>query len=139
MMSGDSGGSTDWPQISLREGASTYRCKYFYQSFNNPERCVRPVIPIANFMTHGILLSHRKPFTDFNDSLHDWANYVLMYCGRGTTLKELYLDLDLVDDDHWMVPPASNGLVETTLSPAASAASPKPSSLAAVSSSVRVR
>lgn len=103
MMTGDSGGSTDWPQISLREGATTYRCKYFYQSFNNPERCVRPTIPVANFMTHGILLSHRKPFTDFQDSLHDWANYVVMYMARGTTLKELYLDLDLFDDDHWKV------------------------------------
>lgn len=103
MMTGDSGGSSDWPQLSLREGATTYRCKYFHESFNNPSRCPRPVMPIANFMTHGILLSHRKPFTDFKDTLHDWANYVAMYMGRGTTLKELYLDLDLLDDDHWKV------------------------------------
>jgi hypothetical protein len=103
MMTGDSGGSRDWPHVSLREGATTYRCKYFFQSFNNPDRCPRPVIPIANFMTHGILLSHRKPFTDFEDTLHDWADYVVMYMARGTTLKELYLDLDLLDDDHWKV------------------------------------
>jgi hypothetical protein len=103
MMTGDSGGSRDWPHISLREGATTYRCKYFFQSFNHPERCPRPTIPIANFMTHGILLSHRKPFTDFEDTLHDWADYVMMYMARGTTLKELYLDLDLLDDDHWKV------------------------------------
>ncbi len=103
MMTGDSGGSRDWPHISLREGATTYRCKYFYQSFNNPDRCPRPTIPIANFMTHGILLSHRKPFTDFEDTLHDWADYGVMYMARGTTLKELYLDLDLLDDEHWKV------------------------------------
>ncbi|MDP6523432.1 MAG: hypothetical protein QGH15_04345 [Kiritimatiellia bacterium] len=103
MMTGDSGGSSEWPQLSLREGATTYRCKYFHENFNNPSRCPRPVMPIANFMTHGILLSHRKPFTDFKDTLHDWANYVTMYMGRGTTLKELYLDLDLLDDDHWKV------------------------------------
>jgi hypothetical protein len=103
MMTGDSGGSTDWPHISLRDGATTYRCKYFFQSFNNPQRCPRPTIPIANFMTHGILLSHRKPFTDFEDTLRDWADYVVMYMARGTTLKELYLDLDLLDDDHWKV------------------------------------
>jgi len=103
MMTGDSGGSSDWPQLSLREGATTYRCKYFHQSFNNSSRCPRPTIPLANFMTHGILLSHRKPFTDFEDTLHDWANYVVMYMARGTTLKELYLDLDLFDDDHWKV------------------------------------
>jgi hypothetical protein len=103
MMTGDSGGSTDWPHISLRDGATTYRCKYFFQSFNNPQRCPRPTIPIANFMTHGILLSHRKPFTDFEDTLRDWSDYVVMYMARGTTLKELYLDLDLLDDDHWKV------------------------------------
>ena len=60
MMTGDSGGSKDWPHISLREGATTYRCKYFFENFNNPQRCPRPTIPIANFMTHGILLSHRN-------------------------------------------------------------------------------
>ncbi|WDE96538.1 hypothetical protein PQO03_00975 [Lentisphaera profundi] len=102
MMTGDSGGSGDVPSLSLRDGATNYRCKYFYRSFNS-ELCPRPVIPIANFMTHGILLSHRKPFTDFNDTLHDWSDYVLMYMARGTTLKELYLDLDLLDDDHWKV------------------------------------
>lgn len=103
MMTGDSGASRDWPHISLREGATTYRCKYFYQSFNNPARCPRPTISIANFMTHGILLSHRKPFTDFEDTLHDWSDYVMMYMARGTTLKELYLDLDLLDEDHWKI------------------------------------
>jgi len=101
MMSGDSGGSGEWPQISLREGATTYRDRHFHQSWANPERCVRPVIPIANFMTHGILFSKRKPFTDFKDTLHDWSNYVVMYYARGTTLKELYITTELLDDDHW--------------------------------------
>ncbi|MCK5172317.1 MAG: hypothetical protein KAR47_02940, partial [Planctomycetes bacterium] len=97
MMSGDSGGSGEWPQLSLREGATTYRDKWFYTSFNNPERCIRPVIPIANFMTHGILFSEKKPYTDFNDILDDWANYVMMYFGRGTLLKELYITPGLLD------------------------------------------
>ncbi|MHC5055435.1 MAG: alpha-amylase family protein [Planctomycetota bacterium] len=101
MMSGDSGGSGEWPQLSLREGATTYRDHHFHQSWANPERCPRPVIPIANFMTHGILFSKRKPFTDFKDTLHDWSNYVVMYYARGTTLKELYITLELLDDDHW--------------------------------------
>ncbi|MEE8451174.1 MAG: hypothetical protein V3R99_04635 [Thermoguttaceae bacterium] len=103
MMSGDSGGGGEWPQLSLRDGATTYRDRYFFQSFNNPERCPRPVIPIANFMTHGILFSRSKPFTDFNDTLHDWANYVMMYFARGTLLKELYITPELLDDDHWRV------------------------------------
>lgn len=103
MMSGDSGGGGEWPQLSLRDGATTYRDRYFFQSFNNPERCPRPVIPIANFMTHGILFSRSKPFTDFKDSLHDWSNYVMMYFARGTLLKELYITPELLDDDHWRV------------------------------------
>lgn len=103
MMSGDSGGSGEWPQLSLREGATTYRDKWFYTSFNNPERCIRPVIPIANFMTHGILFSEKKPYTDFNDILDDWANYVMMYFGRGTLLKELYITPGLLDAEHWKV------------------------------------
>jgi hypothetical protein len=101
MMSGDSGGSGDWPQLSLREGATTYRDRHFFQSWGNPERCVRPVIPIANFMTHGILFTKRKPFTDFKDTMHDWSNYVVMYYARGTTLKELYITTEFLDDDHW--------------------------------------
>lgn len=100
MMTGDSGGNKDWPQLSLREGASTYRCKYFELNFSGNHR-PRPTIPISNFMTHGILLSDRKPFTEFNDTLHDWANYVVMYCGRGTSLIELYLDIDLLDAGQW--------------------------------------
>jgi len=103
MMSGDSGGGGAWPELSLRAGATTYRDKYFFQSFNNPQRCPRPVIPIANFMTHGILFSKRKPFTDFKDTLRDWSDYVVMYFARGTTLKELYIDPELLNDGQWKV------------------------------------
>ena len=103
MMSGDSGGGGAWPELSLRAGATTYRDKYFFQNFNNPQRCPRPIIPIANFMTHGILFSKRKPFTDFKDTLRDWSDYVVMYFARGTTLKELYIDPELLDEDQWKV------------------------------------
>ena len=106
MMSGDSGGGGGgaWPALSSREGATAYRDAWFYQSFNNPERCVRPVaLPIANFMTHGILYSSKKDFTDGRDTLRDWSDYCVMYFARGTLLKELYISIDLLDDDHWMV------------------------------------
>jgi len=102
MMSGDSGGNGDYPQLSLREGATTYRDKYFYDNFRI-ERADRPVIPIANFMTHGILFSKRKPFTDFKDIIDDWSNYVVMYYARGTTVKELYITHDLLGDEEWEV------------------------------------
>lgn len=103
MMSGDSGGGGAWPELSRRAGATTYRDKYFFQSFHNPRRCPRPIVPIANFMTHGILFSKRKPFTDFKDTLRDWSDYVVMYFARGTTLKELYIDPELLDEDQWKV------------------------------------
>lgn len=104
MMSGDSGGNGAWPGLSLREGATAYRDAWFFQSFNNPRRCLRPpALPIANFMTHGILFSSRKPFSDDNDTLRDWSDYCVMYFARGTLLKELYLSKDLLDDEHWKV------------------------------------
>lgn len=103
MMSGDSGGNGSWPQLSLRDGATAYRDSWLFQSFNNSDRCVRPLIRIADLMTHGILLTKRKPFTDFRDTLYDWSNYVVMYYARGTTLKELYIDNELLDDEHWKV------------------------------------
>ena len=103
MMSGDSGGGGAWPELSLRAGATTYRDKHFFQSFNNPPRCPRPIVPIANFMTHGILFSKRKPFTNFKDTLRDWSDYVVMYFARGTTLKELYIDPELLDEGRWKV------------------------------------
>ncbi|MCP4454990.1 MAG: hypothetical protein GY809_26315, partial [Planctomycetes bacterium] len=104
MMSGDSGGNGAWPGLSLREGATAYRDAWFYQSFNNPERCVRPpALPIANFMTHGILYSSKKTYTDGNDTLRDWSDYCVMYFARGTMLKELYITNDLLDDSHWKI------------------------------------
>ncbi len=104
MMSGDSGGNGAWPGLSLREGATAYRDAWFYQSFNNPERCVRPAaLPIANFMTHGILYSSKKKYTDGNDTLRDWSDYCVMYFARGTLLKELYITNELLDDDHWKI------------------------------------
>ena len=103
MMSGDSGGNGSWPQLSLRAGATAYRDSWLYQSFNNPGRCVRPLVSIADLMTHGILLTKKKPYTDFQDTLRDWSDYVVMYYARGTTLKELYIDDELLDEDHWKV------------------------------------
>ncbi len=103
MMSGDGGNNTRWPQVSLRDNATTYRDSWIFQSFNNPDRCPRPILPVANLMTHGILYSRKKPYTDFKDPLHEWSDYVVMHLARGTIVKELYVTTDLLDDDHWMV------------------------------------
>jgi len=106
MMSGDSGGGGGgaWPALSSREGATAYRDAWFYQSFNNPARCVRPAaLPIANFMTHGILRSGKKGSEVADETLRDWSDYCVMYFARGTLLKELYISINLLDDDHWKV------------------------------------
>jgi len=103
MMSGDSGNNTGWPQVSLRDNATTYRDSWIFQSFNHPERCVRPVLPVANLMTHGILFSQKKPYTDFKDLLHEWSDYVVMHLARGTMVKELYIAPELLDEEHWKV------------------------------------
>jgi len=103
MMSGDSGNNTGWPQVSLRDNATTYRDSWIFQSFNNPERCPRPILPVANLMTHGILFSKKKPYTDFKDPLHEWSDYVVMHLARGTMVKELYITPELLDEEHWEV------------------------------------
>jgi len=54
-------------------------------------------------MTHGILYSRKKPYTDFEDPLHEWSDYVVMHLARGTLLKELYITTELIDDQHWEV------------------------------------
>jgi hypothetical protein len=99
MMSGDSAGGGDWPQVSQKEGATTYRDSWLRQSWNDPARSVRPLIPIANLMTHGIIYSQSKPFSDFKDTLQDWSNYVVMYYARGTMVKEWYLTPGFLTDD----------------------------------------
>ena len=103
MMSGDSGNSREWPLLSQRDRSTSYRDKVFFESFNNPERCARPVIPIANFMTHGIIFTSKKPFTDGHDLLEDWSNHVVMYYARGTMVKELYLTPKLLGEAQWEV------------------------------------
>jgi hypothetical protein len=103
MMSGDSGNNTGWPQVSLRDNATTYRDSWIFQSFNNPQRCVRPILPVANLMTHGILFSKKKPYTDFRDPLNEWSDYVVMHLARGTMVKELYITPELLNDAHWKV------------------------------------
>jgi hypothetical protein len=99
MMSGDSAGGGAWPQVSQKEGATTYRDNWLIQSWNSPSRTVRPLIPVANLMTHGIIHSQGKPFSDFKETLEDWTNYVVMYYARGTMVKEWYLTPGFLTDD----------------------------------------
>ena len=102
MNSGDHGVNTGVPQISRLEDTTSYRDHHFHESFNRPERTVRPILPIANLMTHGILhASHKKYYAPETDPIHEWLNYVVMYYGRGTLIKELYLSPDEMTEEMW--------------------------------------
>jgi hypothetical protein len=90
----------DWsfPQLSDREAEMTYRDDKIYRRV----RLEKAQFPISSFMTHGIMrgrLDHTAP----DETVEDWADYVMMFFGRGTQLQELYLSPDLVPDPFWSV------------------------------------
>ena len=102
MNSGDTGTNTEIPQLCKLDDATSYRDNHFYRSFNNPEKSVRPIIPIADFMTHGILHATTvQYFTPDVDPIQDWLNYIVMYYGRGTLLKELYISPKMMTEEMW--------------------------------------
>ncbi len=101
LMSGDGAACLTWPMLSRLDGALSYRDRYFFESWCNPQRCPRPILPAANLMTHGIIASTKKSFLDKDDRLEDWADHCVMYFGRGTTAKELYITPEWLDADRW--------------------------------------
>ena len=101
MMGSDSGSNGAWPQLAQRDFATTFRDEHFARLWSDPVE--RPLIPISTLMTHGIILGDRKRRGDATETLHDWANYVMMYYGRGVMLKELYISPDLLSEDYWKV------------------------------------
>lgn len=101
MMGSDSGNNGAWPQLAMRDFATTFRDEHFARLWSDPLE--RPLIPISTLMTHGIILGDRKRRGDATETLHDWANYVMMYYGRGVMLKELYISPDLLSEDYWKV------------------------------------
>jgi len=101
MNSGDSGSNFVFPLLSKLEVATSYRDHHFYKSWGDPTNTVRPLIPIANFMTHGVLHAGKKIYFEKGDTLQDWCNYAVMYVGRGTLLKELYISPSLFTEPMW--------------------------------------
>jgi len=104
IMSGDCGNASGTPQICKLDIATSYRDAHLYKSYNRPSKCPRPLIHIADFMTHGILNSnHVSYFKPKKDSMSDWSNYLIMYYGRGTLLKELYISPELLSEKQWEI------------------------------------
>ncbi|WP_183576523.1 hypothetical protein HDF18_21540 [Mucilaginibacter sp. X5P1] len=99
MLAGDDGTNGNWPEISTRAMASTDRDTYIWRMFGNPAD--RPLIPISRLMTHGIIKTSTGMMESKEDNIQDWAEYVLMYYGRGTLLKEWYISPSVMKPDQW--------------------------------------
>lgn len=59
-------------------------------------------VPPSRLMTHGIIRG-RYDHTEPMETRSDWADYVMMYFGRGTVLYELYISPDRMPADFWPV------------------------------------
>ena len=98
MLSSDTGEFTGVPEISTLVRAAAYRDVHLHRIFRDPQ--TRPLVPISNLMTHGIIYTKTK-YAAAGDSLRDFSDYVMMYYTRGTQLKEWYIDPHLLSDDQW--------------------------------------
>ncbi|MDA1137214.1 MAG: hypothetical protein O3B01_01410 [Planctomycetota bacterium] len=99
MLAGDTGQSKDWPQLSPREWAMSYRDQHLFRIFQNPVN--RPLVSISDLMTHGIIQGRYHQIGDEKETLREWSDYVMLYYGRGVQLKELYITPDLLDQPRW--------------------------------------
>lgn len=99
MLAGDDGTNGNWPEISTRAMASTDRDTYIWRMFGNPKD--RPLVPISRLMTHGIIKTSTGRLQSKEDNIQDWAEYVLMYYGRGTLLKEWYVSPSVMKPEEW--------------------------------------
>jgi hypothetical protein len=96
MLAGDDGMNGNWPEISTQAEATTDRDTYIWRMWGDPDD--RPLVPISRLMTHGIIRNAKQVN---KNSLQDWLEYVLMYYGRGTLLKEWYISPSAMSPDKW--------------------------------------
>ncbi|MBI9017499.1 MAG: hypothetical protein JEZ07_09595 [Phycisphaerae bacterium] len=101
MLAGDSGVNRNWPQISTRKMAITYRDAHIFHAWGDP--ATRPLVPISHLMTHGIIYANRCRVEQDGDSLADWSDYVVMYYARGLQLKEWYITTKMMTPERWRV------------------------------------
>lgn len=101
MLAGDDGFNGNWPEISTRAMASTDRDTYLWRMWGDPSD--RPLVPISSLMTHGIIRNPKGLMQSPQDTLQDWADYVMMHYGRGVQLKEWYITPAAMNPDYWKV------------------------------------
>jgi len=101
MLAGDHGVNRNWPSLSTRKMAITYRDAHLFRAWGSP--ATRPLVPISHLMTHGIIFADRCRVEQPGDTLRDWADYVVMYYARGLQLKEWYITPSMMTPERWRV------------------------------------
>ncbi|MBC7288135.1 MAG: hypothetical protein H5T86_08865 [Armatimonadetes bacterium] len=59
------------------------------------------LFPISRLMTHGITQGEKNMLGGPDEPIREWADYVMMYFGRGVQMKELYLSPGRMRPDMW--------------------------------------
>lgn len=101
MLAGDDGFNRNTPDISSRQMATTDRDTYIWRMWNRADE--RPLVPISHLMTHGIIRNPRGQMEGPGDTIRDFSDYVMMYYGRGSEMKEWYITPRAMTPDHWKV------------------------------------
>ncbi len=99
MAAGDFGYNNDWPQLSPREWAMSYRDAHFHKLYN--ER--NTLVPLSAMMTHGVIHGRYQRLGGNEETLREWSDYVVMYYGRGVQLMEWYITPYLMSKERWEV------------------------------------
>ena len=93
MLSHDDGAGESGPEPSNFTHQQSYRDEVIQVPWGNP--ATRPLIPVSQLMTHGIICGPHSVSRRYNniaeDSLCGWASGVMLYHMRGTLLQEWYI------------------------------------------------
>lgn len=99
MAAGDSGYNRDWPQLSPREWAMSYRDAHFHKLYRERDT----LVPLSAMMTHGLIDGRYERLGGSEETLREWSDYVVLYYGRGVQLMEWYLTPSLLSKERWDV------------------------------------
>ncbi|BCU77396.1 hypothetical protein llg_21110 [Luteolibacter sp. LG18] len=99
MLAGDDGANGNWPELSVRNMATTDRDTFLWRMWGDPKD--RPLVPVSRLMTHGIILNERHQLEGPGDGVREWADHVMMYYGRGIQMKEWYITPKTSTPEHW--------------------------------------
>lgn len=99
MLAGDDGANGNWPELSVRNMATTDRDTFLWRMWG--DAADRPLVPISRLMTHGIILNSRRQLEGPGDGVREWADHVMMFYGRGIQMKEWYITPKVATPEHW--------------------------------------